>query len=100
VLAPLRERLVRGQASPALTQVVAAWLVWQWGRTLSGKTFEVQDPWAHQLGQLIEESQTADRAFDALVTAFEPIADLLTAHPSWREELYHQFNRLLDRAEP
>jgi len=100
VLAPLRERLVRGQASPALTQVVAAWLVWQWGRTLSGKTFEVQDPWAHQLGQLIEESQTADRAFDALVTAFEPIADLLTAHPSWREELYHQFKRLLDRAEP
>jgi len=82
---------VRGQASPALTQVVAAWLVWQWGRTLSGKTFEVQDPAALRFRQIISQSRGHLEAYNRLTLEFKPISDVVSVHPRWGEDLCKAF---------
>jgi len=91
VLAPLRERLIEGQASPALTQVVAAWLFWQWGRTFSGKSFDVQDPAALRFGQIVSQSRGHLEAYNRLTLEFKPISDVVSVHPRWGEDLCKAF---------
>jgi fructuronate reductase len=46
LLAPIAERLARGERIDALALAVAAWLRWQGGRTDAGEAFEVDDPLA------------------------------------------------------
>lgn len=48
LLATLRERHARGDASPALCLAIAAWMRWQMGQDEQGRAFEVDDPLASQ----------------------------------------------------
>ena len=70
---------------------VAAWLVWQWGRTLSGKTFEVQDPAALRFRQIISQSRGHLEAYNRLTLEFKPISDVVSVHPRWGEDLCKAF---------
>jgi fructuronate reductase len=91
LLAPIAERLERGERIEALALAVAAWLRWQGGRTDAGEAFEVDDPLAAETARI--GGSPADRVNAALaMRAVFPAA--LAANAVFRETLTRQFARL------
>ncbi|WP_114953842.1 mannitol dehydrogenase family protein [Sphingosinicella terrae] len=56
LLAPIADRLRRGQAADVLILAVAAWMRWQSGCTDAGEPFTVDDPLASQTGALLRSA--------------------------------------------
>ena len=102
IIAPLRERLEQGLSSPRLTEVIAAWLYWQWGTTLSGAPLSFSDPLAAQFKSIIDqrERSAALIAID-LARSYPPLAPLLKQFPAWESDLDQAFDsipgKLLDK---
>ena len=98
IIAPLRERLEQGLASPRLTEVIAAWLYWQWGTTLSGAPLSFSDPLAAQFKSVLGQRQrcTLQAAID-LARSYPPLAALLGRFPAWESDLGQAFASLPDK---
>lgn len=93
LLAPIGERLERGQGIEALALAVAAWLRWQGGRTDAGEAFEVDDPLAAETARV--KGSPADRVKQALaLRAVFPAT--LAANDTFREALTRQLTVLTE----
>lgn len=81
LLASLRARLARGQASPALTLAVASWMRWQTGVDEQGQAFAVEDPLAPRTAQALREAGASPQARVAALLAIPEVfgADLAQA---------------------
>jgi fructuronate reductase len=93
LLAPIAERLERGQGIEALALAVAAWLRWQGGRTDAGEIFEVDDPLAGETKRIAGSPADQVQAALALSAVFPPA---LAANPAFRESLNRQYERLIE----
>ena len=93
LLAPIANRLERGEGIEALALAVAAWLQWQRGRTDAGQAFEVDDPLAGETGRI--GGSTSERVSGALAlqSIFRPE---LAANDVFRETLTRQLGRLIE----
>lgn len=98
IIAPLQERLEQGLASPRLTEVVAAWLYWHWGTTLSGAPLSFSDPLAAQFKSVLGQQQrcTVQAATD-LARSYPPLAALLERFPPWESDLGQAFASLPEK---
>jgi fructuronate reductase len=93
LLAPVAERLARGEGIEALALAVAAWLRWQGGRTDADEAFEVDDPLAEQTGRI--GGSPADRV-DAALALRSVFPPALAANQAFREILARQYARLVE----
>lgn len=101
VIRPLTERLERGLSSPTMTQVLAAWLLWQWGTTFSGLRFTVNDPLAINFSQTIADGARDDlMAMDKLVAAYAPLKALCGQSARFHEDLRAAYGALAKRFTP
>jgi fructuronate reductase len=91
LLAPIAERLARGQGIEALALAVAGWIAWQAGRTDAGETFIVDDPLADRTRGFT--GPPADRV-DAALALRQVFPPALAANPAFREALVRQLTRL------
>jgi fructuronate reductase len=91
LLAPIAQRLERGEGIEALALAVAAWLRWQGGRTDTGEAFEVDDPLAEETARIGGSPAERVDAALALRSVFPPE---LAANPAFRESLTRQSTRL------
>jgi fructuronate reductase len=93
LLAPIAERLTRGERIEALALAVAAWLRWQGGRTDAGEAFAVDDPLAGETARIT--GSPADRVSQALaLRAIFPSA--LAANEDFRAVLTRQLGLLTE----
>jgi len=101
VIRPLTERLEHGLSSPTMTQILAAWLLWQWGTTFSGRRFTVNDPLAIHFSQATAGSARDDLvAIDKLVAAYAPLKALCGQSARLREDLRAAYEALAKRFTP
>ncbi len=91
LLVPIAERLARGQRIDALALAVAAWILWQGGRTDAGEAFEVDDPLAGETARI--GGSPADRV-EAALALRQVFPAALAANHNFREELTRQLERL------
>jgi fructuronate reductase len=91
LLAPIAERLSRGERIEALALAVAAWIRWQGGRTDAGGVFEVDDPLAAETARFAGPPADRVAAALALRQIFPPP---LAAQPALRDALTRQLTRL------
>ena len=91
LLAPIAERLGRGETIEAQALAVAAWIAWQGGRTDAGEAFTVDDPLAVETARIA--GTPAERVAGALAlgAVFPPA---LAANPAFRDALTRQLARL------
>jgi fructuronate reductase len=93
LLAPIAERLERGERIEGLALAVAAWLRWQSGRTDAGEAFEVDDPLAAETARIGGSPANRVEAALALRAVFPPA---LAANEAFRETLTRQLARLTE----
>jgi fructuronate reductase len=93
LLAPIAERLERGEGIEALALAVAAWLRWQGGRTDTGEAYQVDDPLAGETSRICGSPADRVDAALALRAVFPPA---LAANPVFRETLTRQLRRLIE----
>ncbi|NQY98694.1 MAG: mannitol dehydrogenase family protein [Henriciella sp.] len=62
LIEPFIERLANARQSPAIALAIAAWMRWQFAKTLNGTAYEVQDPLASQLSQIVNQSEADAKA--------------------------------------
>jgi len=93
LLAPIAERLGRGEKIDALALAVAAWIRWQSGRTDTGEAFAVEDPLAAKTARFAGPPADRVAAALALSQVFPPA---LAAQPALRETLTRQLARLTE----
>jgi fructuronate reductase len=96
LLAPIAERLERGEPVAKLALAVAAWMRWQGGRDDSGSAFEVDDPLAALTARAIADARSpGDRVaallsiepvFPAKLAASREFREVLTAHLQMLDE--------------
>ncbi len=85
LLAPLRDRLALGLASPILTQVVAAWCTWVW-RHVQPNNASLEDPMAEVFAQALASNSETTELADTLAGVY-PLKELMSDYPTWAEEL-------------
>jgi fructuronate reductase len=93
LLAPIAERLQRGEGIEALALAVAAWLRWQGGRTDAGEAFDVDDPLATETGRIDGSPASRVGAALALRSIFP---EQLAANDDFREILTRQLTWLTE----
>ena len=95
LLASIRARLGRGQASPALTLAVAGWMRWQSGADEQGEAFTVEDPLAARTAAALRAAGPDAEARVAALLAIPEVfgADLAQA-PRLRAALADALGRL------
>jgi fructuronate reductase len=94
LLAPIADRLARGQGIAALALAVAGWMRWQSGRTDAGVPFAVDDPLAGETARRIaglDDPEARARALLAIETVFPPP---LAADPRFVAAVSRQLTRL------
>ena len=93
LLAPIAERLARGEGIEALALAVAAWIQWQRRRTDAGEAFAVDDPLAAETAGFAGPPADRVSAALALRQVFPPA---LAAQPALCEALTRQLTRLTE----
>ena len=93
LLAPIADRLRRGQPFDALALAVAGWIRWQSGRTDAGERFEVDDPLAARTARLLAPHGEPAAQVEAILT-LEIFPEALAADPTIRAVLTRQLERL------
>jgi fructuronate reductase len=96
LLASIRTRLARGQASPALTLAVAGWMRWQSGVDEQGRIFVVEDPLAARTAAAL---RSAGSDAEARVAALLAIPDVFGADLAQAPGLVAALVRALARLE-
>lgn len=96
LLAPIAERLRRGQSVDALALAVAAWIRWQGGRTDAGERFQVDDPMAARTASLLAPHGDPSTQVEAILT-LEIFPEQLVADRKFREVVTGQLRRLSER---
>lgn len=81
LVAPWRERLERGQASPMIELAVAAWMAWQRGADMQDRGFAVDDPLAGTTAMAWAVSPDVDAACARLLALREVFGDLAERWP-------------------
>jgi fructuronate reductase len=94
LLAPIAQRLARGEEIETLALAVAAWLRWQGGRTDAGQAFEVDDPLAVETARFPDAPPDRVKAALALRSIFPAE---LAANRRFQEILTRQYERLIAR---
>ncbi|MBV9883040.1 MAG: mannitol dehydrogenase family protein [Sphingomonadaceae bacterium] len=94
LLAPIAERLARGEAIEALALAVAGWIAWQAGRTDAGERFIVDDPLAERTRGFAGSPAARVDAALALRQVFPPA---LAANPAFRDALVRQLTKLSEQ---
>jgi fructuronate reductase len=94
LLAPIADRLARGQGIAALALAVAGWMRWQSGRTDAGAAFAVDDPLAGETARRLaglDDPGARARALLAIGAIFPPS---LAADPRFADHVSRQLTRL------
>lgn len=87
LLAPIADRLARGQGIAAMTLAVAAWIRWQAGRDDKGATHAVDDPLAGLIVQRLAPAWTAADRVDAILGVGAVVPPGLSDHGDLRDAL-------------
>jgi len=93
LLAPIAERLKRGQKIEALALAVAGWIRWQSGRTDAGEAFTVDDPMAAQTAKLLAPHGSPAAQVEAILS-LEMFPKQLAADETFRAAVTSQLERL------
>ncbi|MGB3931365.1 MAG: mannitol dehydrogenase family protein, partial [Sphingobium sp.] len=89
LLAPIADRLARGQGIAALALAVAAWIRWQAGRDDRGATHMVDDPLAGPIVQRLAPAWTAAERVDAILGFAPVVPPGLADNSGLRDTLAH-----------
>jgi fructuronate reductase len=83
-IAPVAERIARGQRIDRYALGIAAWWHFLRGRDEHGEPYAIDDPWADALATRRAAAQAMSDAADQVrhLTAFEPVFGTLAAHPA------------------
>jgi fructuronate reductase len=96
LLAPIAERLARGQGIETLALAVAAWMRWQSGRTDAGAAFTVDDPLAGETARRLAGLNDLDTQAAALLGIEAIFPPALAADPRFRDAVTRQLRRLCE----
>ncbi len=100
ILAPLSERLERGEQVSTLTHVVAAWMCIQGGVSQSDQPLRFTDPLQPALARQLEAAPHCYQARASLIIeAYPPLQGLVTRFPAWRNELEYCYRSLHSRSD-
>ncbi|NQY41534.1 MAG: mannitol dehydrogenase family protein [Henriciella sp.] len=80
LIEPFVERLANARQSPAIALAIAAWMRWQFAQTLNGTAYEVQDPLASELSQIVSYPETDAQAIVSGFTKTAVFAGIGQAH--------------------
>jgi len=95
LLAGLAERQARGQASPALTTAVAAWISLQRGTDDAGAPVEIADPAMADLGPRLAAAPTAEAMVSLALGARDIFPAALADDSVFKTALAQQLNGML-----
>jgi fructuronate reductase len=98
LLGTIRNRLGRGLPFPRLALTVAGWMVYVGGRDEQGKAFEVRDPLATTLAEVLATAGEAPGARVAALLGVEAVFGTdLAANQDFRRVMTTAYRQLLDR---
>ncbi len=94
LLATIRARLAKDQASHSLVLAVAAWIRWQHGRNDLGEPFAIDDPLAAPLAEALAGASTPAERVDAILAMDAIIPVELRQDARFREALVEKLGAL------